>query len=423
MARILVISGDILPYPGFPTTGAGLRAWGLAKGLESRGHDVLLAMPRSSVANMPRVPKKAEHLLYENEELPIFILAHKPDVIVLQHWMLTTFLPESLEIPLVIDFHGPLLIEIQFQENPILERLKREKIQALHKADFFTCAGEQQKHYFFPWLMLAGFDLRQPIIDVIPVSLDPQLPQHDSQDETTFVYGGVFLPWQDPVSGLMTLVECLERKQHGMLKFFGGKHPVVTLPTAGFEQLIKRLQYSPRVKIQQTIPRDQLIREYCHAHVAFDLMHRNPERELAFTTRTVEYLWCGLPVIYNHYAELSKYIQAYQAGWTIDPNDQETIRRAIEEILDSPQVIAERGHNAQQLVRECLTWDKTIEPLDMFCRTPVKREKETPFLSSASRSIGKQLQYIQKKFLFHVKHEGIRKTLKRGWRKVKRISR
>jgi len=37
MARILVISGDILPYPGFPTTGAGLRAWGLAKGLESRG--------------------------------------------------------------------------------------------------------------------------------------------------------------------------------------------------------------------------------------------------------------------------------------------------------------------------------------------------------------------------------------------------
>jgi glycosyltransferase involved in cell wall biosynthesis len=422
MARVLVISGDILPYPGFPTTGAGLRAWGLAKGLESKGHDVLLAMPRSSVANMPRVPKKAEHLLYANEELPIFILAHKPDVIVLQHWMLTTFLPESLEIPLVIDLHGPLLIEIQFQENPILEHLKREKIQALQKADFFTCAGAKQKYYFLPWLMLAGFDLRQPIIDVIPVSLDPQLPQHVSQGETTFVYGGVFLPWQDPVLGLTTLAECLDRQNQGILKFFGGKHPVVVLPTVRFDQLITRLQHSPRVQIQQTIPRDQLIEAYCHAHVAIDLMQRNVERELAFTTRTVEYLWCGLPVIYNHYAELAGYIQAYEAGWTLDPMNPEALRAVITQILDSPELAAERGRNAQRLIQECLTWDKTIDPLDTFCRAPVKRQKEKPLLSSASQSMGTQLRYLQKKFLFHIQHEGVTEMLKRGWRKVKKVS-
>jgi len=169
-------------------------------------------MPRSSFEKVNRNPQTVQPLLYANEELRTFIHAHQPDVIVLQHWRLAHFLPDTLDIPLVIDFHGPLLIEIQFQENPILERLKCEKIQALQKADFFTCAGVKQKFYFLPWLMLAGFDLRQPIIEVIPVSLDPQLPQHISQGETTFVYGGLFLPWQDPVLGLTTLVECLDRQ-------------------------------------------------------------------------------------------------------------------------------------------------------------------------------------------------------------------
>jgi hypothetical protein len=419
MARILVISGDILPYPDFPTTGAGLRAWGIAKGLESRGHEVLLAMPRASVQKLTHVPKQIESLLYVHKELTSFIQQQHPDVVVLQHWLLANFLDDAPDIPLVIDLHGPLLLETQFQDNPVLEKLKREKIQAFHRADFFTCAGERQRYYFFPWLLLAGFDLRQPIIAAVPVSLSPKLPAHQSQGEMTFVYGGVFLPWQDPVLGLKTLVECLEKAHTGMLKFFGGKHPVVAVPTGGFEMLIKHLHQSSRVQIQQTIPRDRLIQEYCHSHVAIDIMQRNAERELAFTTRTVEYLWCGLPVIYNHYSELSEYIQAYEAGWTLDPKDKEGIRQVINRILDSPELVEERSHNAQRLVRERFTWDKTIAPLDAFCRNPVKRNKEVPLCEFGQQSVMKQLDDLMKKVLFHVKHEGVIETFKRGWCKLR----
>lgn len=413
-----MISGDILPYPGFPTTGAGLRAWGLAKGLESRGHEVLSAMPRSSVKNVPNIPQKLVDLLYTNKELTAFIRRHHPDVVVLQHWLLANFLDGSLEIPLVIDFHGPLLIETLFQENPALEELKWEKILSIHKADFFTCSGERQKYYFQPWLMLAGFDLRQPIIEVVPVSLSPELPRHESQGEPVFVYGGIFLPWQDPVLGLTTLVECLESKQQGILKFFGGRHPVVRTPIGDFKKLKKQLEQNPRVHIQPMIPRDQLIQEYCQAHVAIDIMQRNAERELAFTTRTVEYLWCGLPVIYNNYAELSEYIRAYHAGWVIDPTDKKAIREVIEEILDNPKGLAERSRNAQRLVREHLTWNKTIEPLDAFCRSPLKREKRKPSLASKQPSLITRLKYFEEKFLFHLKHEGLKEVLKRGWRKL-----
>jgi len=72
-----------------------------------------------------------------------------------------------------------------------------------------------------------------------------------------------------------------------------------------------------------------------------------PEREL-FTTRTVEYLWCGLPVIYNNYAEITDYIREYNAGWIVDPQDREAIATVLNEIFEQQNrwQSAARMHNA-----------------------------------------------------------------------------
>jgi hypothetical protein len=43
--EILILTTEPLPFPGLVTTGAGLRAWGLARGLESGGLAVEAAMP------------------------------------------------------------------------------------------------------------------------------------------------------------------------------------------------------------------------------------------------------------------------------------------------------------------------------------------------------------------------------------------
>lgn len=424
MARVVVVSGDILPFPGYPTTGAGLRAWGLANGLESRGHEVIKGMPHSvlkaTTNNLDdagsRIADEVGVFLYQPQGLTRAILAQKPDIVVVQHWRLASLLPENLEIPLVIDFHGPLLLEVLFQDNPTLNHLKHEKIQALHKADFFTCAGEKQRLYFEAWLLMAGVDVRDNVIQSIPVSLSPEMPEHASQGECTFVYGGLFLPWQDPVLGLNTLIACLEQRQTGILKFFGGKHPVVSMPTKGFETLQESLRQSPNVQVQSMIPRDELIRIYGQSHVAIDLMQRNAERELAFTTRTVEYLWCGLPVIYNDYAELAEYIIHYQAGWCINPADSNAIRSVIEQILDNPNDVAERSRNAQRLVKDHLTWDRSIEPLDQFCQNPHKRVKSRLSFAT-SRPSGLSLFYNKMQFYF--RNEGIRGLLRRMWSKMR----
>jgi hypothetical protein len=222
--------------------------------------------------------------------------------------------------------------------------------------------------------MLAGIDVTTESVAVIPVSFPPDAPEHHpASGEVTFVYGGMFLPWQDPSLGLSTLVSVLESEGSGRLDFFGGPHPLFPMDVGILAHLEERMRASDRVVVHGLRPRDELLERYRHAHVALDLMRRNNERDLAFTTRTVEYLWCGLPVIYGDYGELAPLIREYEAGWVVAADDGEALAEVLRKILRDPGDVKRRSANAQRLVRERLDWGRTIHPLDEFCRAAARR--------------------------------------------------
>jgi GT2 family glycosyltransferase len=380
--RVLVISSDILPYPGLPTVGSGLRAWALGQGLKARGHEIIFSMPRAAVEGREdQLPSEVVEMAWEPEKFGEVIEAAEPDVVVACNWPILALLPDDVAgMPTVLDQHGPHLLEREYQDVLTPEENAEWKLRALTKADFFTCAGEVQLRYFDDWLERAGWTEREraELARAIPVSMSPNLPEHVVGDGPVFVYGGVFLPWQDPSVALSCLVEVLERHQSGELHVFGGRHPVYEVNTGVMDSLLTELGQSPRVKSFGMVPHEELISSYTRAQVAVDAVARNRERELAFTTRTVEYLWCGLPVIYNDYSELSDYIREYQAGWTVDPQDERAMTAVYEQILEDPQIVEERSHNAQRLVREKLSWSRTIEPLDAFVRHPRWRSRPVP---------------------------------------------
>lgn len=372
--RVLVVSPDLLPYPGLPTVGSGLRAWGLGQGLISRGHEVIFSMPRLAANGREAdVPPDVLKMAWEPLTLPEVIRAADPDVVVVSGWPIMRFLPaEPLTVPVVLDQHGPHILERSFQKYGKHDHNVAEKLAALRRADFFLCAGEKQLAYFRPWLRRAGWSEAEAetLSAAIPISLSPELPERQPAEELSFVYGGVYLPWQNPSAGLSALDEALRRHDRGRLYLYGGRHPTIPIDPGLFEPLVEKLQQNPRVTVPGLVPHNQLIDRYRRAHVALDVMQRNAERELAFTTRTVEYLWCGLPVIYHDYAELSDYIREYEAGWTVDPEDPEALRRVLDTVFSQPEEVARRGQNARRLVRERLTWDRTIEPLDHLVRYP-----------------------------------------------------
>lgn len=418
--RVLIISSDILPYPGLPTVGSGLRAWGLGQGLKCCGHEVLFSMPRAALKGRKQmVPSEVVELAWEPDTLASVVRAAEPDVVVVCNWPVLDLMPtENLGIPVVLDQHGPHYLERVFQRFGDPDDNKRRKLNALRKADFFTCAGERQLAYFQSWLEQAGWTEEEcrELTAAIPVSLSPDLPIRQPDKELTFVYGGVFLPWQDPSVGLSALLEVLERRGTGRLLFYGGEHPVYPVDTGIFVQLLAELRQSPYVMAPGMVSHDELIASYTRAHVAIDLMKRNPERELAFTTRTVEYMWCGLPVIYNDYAELSDYIRKYNAGWVVDPEDREAIIAILNDIFDHPEQVIERGRNAQRLVRERLTWDRTIAPLDSFIRHPRMRPHEF----SSEQDIVRNMRYLLREAWFHYRRGGLSTLWKEGVAFLKR---
>lgn len=375
-----MISGQPLPIGGGPATGAGLRAWSLGQGLEARGFEVIYSLPTDVVARIPSPPQSIRETAFEYHRLDDTINRIAPTVVLLQGFPLANLMSDRPDLPLAIDLNGPFLIENLFSRIEDTSMMPFRKLKAFQMADFITCSGEVQRHYFLSWLLLAGHDLLSSTCPSIPVSLNPDLPAPRPPKEPTFIYGGIFLPWQDPSRGLRRIIRRLDERGRGRLVIFGGPHPSYEFPTGDMIQLVDELKTHPRVEFAGLVPHETVMARYLESTVFVELMKKNIERELAFTNRTIGALWSGLPIIYNDYSELSSYIRDYQAGWTIDPDDEAGLDAVVDEVLDCPEQIGIYQQNAQRLVRERFAWDVTIEPLAAFCRHPFKRERQPSIL-------------------------------------------
>lgn len=382
MNRVLVVTTEPLPLPGRPATGAGLRAWGLAQGLRAGGLDVRLLMPRDADATFgggERAPTATDPdwiVRFDRTRLTERVAAENPDVIVMQHWGLMRELGE-VDCPLAIDLAGPHLLERRFWGSRTPEADLSEKLDALRRADYLTAGGTRQRLYFLPFLAMAGWAMEDPdLLPVIPFSFKAaeDIPPLRAG---RLIYGGFFLPWQDPAPAIETALDVLDRSGAGELVFVGGAHPSLDVSRGRFEPLLNRLTAHPRVRTLGPMSFDDywaLLRE---GGVALDLMRRNAERELAFTTRTVVYLAAGLPVIHDNYSELGAAIARTGAGWSVDPDNRDGLAGLLEHLIGGRLELGSHCHAALELLRSELDWEQTVEPLALFCHQPFLRKDKT----------------------------------------------
>lgn len=379
--RVLVLTRDLIPTPGRPVTGGGLRAWGLGEALRGRGHDVVYSVPRGLVPDGEELDE-LRRLSFEPDELHRTLLRAEPDVVLVEQWGLATYLQE-ITVPLILDLHGSLILENAFRRHRSLTSNAAAKIKALHKADLVICPAVRQRAYFMSWLMMSGADPTDIPIEVVPVSMPPELPEHHGADDgpLTLVHGGQLWPWIEPEASLRAVAEALDETAAGTCQLFVDEPervdvlPYDTSTKVRSRPLSEELTAHPSVKVVGKLSHDRLMKRYEAADIAVDVYGWNTERELAYTTRTVEYMWCGLPVIYGDYGELAQLIRDYDAGWVVPPDDIAAIRDVVRQAAEDRAEVRRRGENAQRLVRERLTWDRTVEPLDRFVRDPIVRDK------------------------------------------------
>jgi len=382
---VLLFSNDLPPLPGQSVTGGGLRVRGLAEGLRSRGHEVVISVPASRLdALSTRTAKPLRSTAFAPERLNAVVRDVEPDVVVMEQWALASYFDDS-SAPLVIDLHGSLILENHYRGHRALKYNAAAKIKALSKADFVLCASELQRHYFTAWLLLSGFSPDQPRIASIPVLLEPaEMPSGVSKDSHSIIFGGIAWPWVDPFPGLEILARELQDHPSYKLKIYSGLPDLGrVLPhdqTIATSPLVARYQslVSKNVAVHGLISHARFLQRAKNACLAFDVFQRNPERELAFVTRTAEYLACGLPVIHGDYDEIGKWIEQAEAGWVVDPSNPDQVLQAVRAALDDREELARRAENALRLVRKRLFWNRGIEPLHRFCMEPRQREPQEP---------------------------------------------
>lgn len=393
--RVLLFSNDLMPFAGLPTSGGGLRCWQLKKGLEAHGIEVISSMPAFTYLTekyMDVIPQEQKDLLWHWHTQDEILKRTKPDAVLFASNWDHYGLSKKPDVPLIIDLHGSRLIETSMWNEPIdTDR----KVEIYSKADCLLCAGQRQRSYFYGWLVQSG---RVPedehFIRYIPVSLSPEpFEHHYPKEEPLFVSGGGWFPWQNQSTGIFSICERIAKENKGKIEIFGTPHETQTLSAE--ERKIREIyakikglsDSSDRINVNGYIARDDLLEIYRKASVAVEVMEYNLERELAFTTRTIEYLWCGMPVLYNDFSEISGHIRDYDAGWAVDPTSESQIKSALDEIFSSPEIVKQKGLNAARLVKDRFSWDKTIQPLVDFLNNPVQSKVTTPLKGPiASRS-------------------------------------
>ena len=387
--HVFFLAHGLYPIKGYPVTGNGVRAWGLIQGLRQRGCRVTYATPADTIRpgwEAYATPGFDVVFFDGASDLNASIDRIKPDVIVGVNWELVDLLSKELEVPLVLDLIAPRLLEMQFQRatHTAIDTEMLHYMQVLGRGSHFLCSTDKQKAFYRSWLMLSGIYGEDDPIDVIPISANPDIPQRTRKitNELTFIYGGVFWPWQRPSSYLNRVLTSLQRHGQGRLLVIGGSYPLAQ-EDATASAFTDTLASNPHLMLKPLLPYEEMEQTFLNAHVAVDLLERNPERELSFSYRIIEYLRCGLPVVCNHYLAIASDIESYQAGWVINiEDDPDALEALVNDILTHPDRIAERSANAQRLVRERFNWERTTEPLYQYCAKPTMLQRQPNVLTT-----------------------------------------
>jgi glycosyltransferase involved in cell wall biosynthesis len=393
--KFLIFTTDLPPLPGSPTSGTALRTYNLAEGLRECGHEVVISPPRSAMEGY-RLPANADESLksyvaelrniaFDSGNQESKINKTNPDVIICGHWPAWTLARKPSQ-PLVIDLAGPHLLERHFQGEDNFEGAVYGKLNALSCADFFIVSGNKQKLYFLSFLLKANIPDPEKRICVLPMplpSIEEDIPtclanknsvqtleqRISDQSYPRFIFGGVFLPWQDPSHGLKVLSEELTKRERGSLLLVGGPHPHYKIKSGTYDSLFSSLESNPYVQRKPLLPFEEFTSQLPGIDVALDLMAWNLERELAITIRTTTYLWSGIPIIYNNFADLASCINEYDAGWCIEPENSGALVAVLNEIYENPSLVKEKSANAFRLAKEMFdrkaAAEKLLSVLDM----------------------------------------------------------
>ncbi|PCJ20087.1 MAG: hypothetical protein COB02_05675 [Candidatus Cloacimonadota bacterium] len=343
----------------YTISGGALRVLGLNFLLEKIGHEVLILRKSSDVVAKDGIITfdlaNAEKNGLIKTDLNEKINNIQADLLIVEQWGLLEWF--DVDVPVIVDLHGSLIWENYYKSYQSDEQL-RAKIICLSKADGIIVPGQRQYYYFMAWAQMSGLQEISKRLKIVPLILDDSIYKNENIcHNDTIVMGGATWPWVHQLSKESLSKYLTDQKLNLYSKFYSPNES----------------KLCPSNESKKTsnigVAHHTLIKEYTKSLAAFDLYELNMERKLAITTRSIEYLYCGLPLIYSEGLELSDWIKKNDLGIILkDP-------KMIYEI-DSLKVILENKKlKVQKFLRENSFLDKALE--NLTCILKLSKKKNT----------------------------------------------
>jgi hypothetical protein len=207
--------------------------------------------------------------------------------------------------------------------------------------------------------MASGMDMAEPKILQLPLLLPSDWYQGHRQihSDQRVVCGGGNWPWID-MGDRSWVEQYLDSKDLKFYQYDCTPQQSALNPT-----------HTESKRIGSGIPHRQIPALYAGAIAAWDWYGCNRERELAITTRTVEYLYCGVPVFYPTGLELSDFIEKHKLGILLsDYRDLQGVDNLQGRLLQARENLSVGLENL---------WDQeaVCEGLTKFIKNPRPRAK------------------------------------------------
>jgi hypothetical protein len=203
-----------------------------------------------------------------------------------------TLLParESLNIPVVVDFYAPRLLETLFE--PDQGMVSHCILRAIDRSDAYLIAHEGQREHWQALFRLMGVAELEERTLIVPLGVE--VAEHTTPDELTLVGGGRVWPWQNPWDNLNQLLTVLDSEQRGCVVWFSPPEQSVPIE-------------HPRLKIHPWTSRSAYRAVVSKATLGLDLNPNSAERKLACAFRHMDFIGCGIPILSANENILSRY--------------------------------------------------------------------------------------------------------------------
>ena len=394
MKKILIISNGPVPAPEIKNVeGGGLRAWGLANGLQNNSKDKYeVEVSYNQVFKQDNFTDELNGIKISTWE--ISTLADKIqefDSVLVSYNAgdITQTVVDNIrqDQQLILDGYVPIHIEMSARNSDNLDREYdafnfENKIwtKALRRGDILLCANEAQKKFYTG--VMAQVGRINPItygdedlIQIVPYGIyrekavaknDPVSKLVKNKKAFKLLWFGGIYPWFD-LTNLLEAVKNANKTTPIELIMVGVKNPFNQHLDfiKRYEEVmdyIKNNNMDEIVHVTDWVKFEDRAEWYLGSDAVVLINNIGMENTLAWRTRLVDYVWADLPIVTNGGDPMSDILEANKAVYILPDLDAKTIEKEIIKISKDKETLKQVSTNLSK-VRRLFYWDKVTENL------------------------------------------------------------